>query len=867
MWSGNANSRTQGVALAVDQKYASSITLWKALGPRLLYARLKHSYGFMSIFSCYAPTDIADTETKDSFYTMLMDELRLISRHDIVLILGDMNATLGPDRAGLAHIVGPHTFQHTNDNGRRMLDLCASFNLKCLSTWFQHRPIHRYTWYSNTGTTAKAIDHILISGRWRIASDCRVRRSAELGNTDHRMLSATLHLHLHRSKPTSSCSQFPDTDKLRLPQLAQLYSIKVANRFDTLNEVENLNEAWRHITTTMVPIAIETLGKRRSKKQPWISSETLDLVDRCRETRLRSHTATYRELSRLRRRSLRRDRTAWLHKIADTAERDFRTGNTRSAFKSIKALSQAGNHHHTSPLVSSDGTIVTEPAAKLRCWQEHYTSALCKPPPPPCSEIHDFAEAGVPDGQINLEPPSVPELEAIIKKLPSGRAPGADGITGELMKAALGPISSRLHRLCRRIWEEERVPAEWKEGVIVSFYKRKGDIRNPANYRPITLLSTPSKVITSAILRRIQPLLLAKRRPQQAGFTPGRSTADCILSLRLLAQHRREFRQPLYTAYVDLRAAFDSLDRHTLWLLLQGIGVPSKLLNIIRDLYTDTTCRVRADRSISDPFPTTSGVRQGCVAAPNLFNVAVDYWLKKTLERCPNLGISQSEPSYAKITDLCYADDVSIFAELLDTISNALEILSEEASPLGLSVNWAKTKIQSLSDFLSPLPSTIQMNNSSIEAVTEFIYLGSKITSDCSSSEDIDRRIRLAFGSFGRLHKVWRSSKIRNTTKIRVLNTCILPILTYASETWTLSAAQSQSIDVFHRKCLRNILGIRWFHHVTNEEIYTRAGNPTRLSTIIKRSRLRLLGHVACLPEDVQAHQILVGASPPPPPS
>ena len=733
---------------------------------------------------------------------MLTDELRLISRHDIVLILGDMNATLGPDREGLEHILGPHTFHQTNDNGRRMLDLCATYNLKCLSTWFQHRPIHRYTWYSNTGSTAKAIDHILISGRWRIASDCRVRRSAELGNTDHRMLSTTLHLHLLRSRPTSKRSQLPDTDKLHLPHFAQQYSIKVANRFETLNEAENLDEAWQQITSTMVPIAVETLGKRRVKKQPWISSETLELVDQCREIRLQGMTASYRELSRHRRRSLRKDRTAWLHSIADSAEQGFRHGNTKSAFKSIKALSQAGTRRYTSPLLSSDGSIVSEATAKLRCWQEHYTSALCKPPPSPCFRLQAFADAGVPDTNINTEPPSLLELENTVKKLQSGRAPGSDGITGELMKAALDPFTSQLHHLCERIWEEERVPTEWKEGVIISFYKNKGDIRNPANYRPITLLSTPSKVVTSVILRRLQPLLLNKRRPQQAGFTPNRSTAECILALRVLAQRRREFRQPLFSAFVDLRAAFDSLDRSALWLLLKGIGVPSKLLNIIRDLYSATTCRIRADGLLSDPFSTTSGVRQGCVAAPNLFNIAVDYWLQRTLDRCPLLGVNQ-------ITDLCYADDVSIFAELLDTISDALAILSEEASPLGLTVNWAKTKIQSLSDFLSPLPKSIQLRNTTAEAVTEFIYLGSKITSDCSSSEEIDRRIRMAFGSFGRLHKIWRSSKISRATKIRVLNTCILPVLTYASEAWTLSVAQLQRIDAFHRKCLRSILNIR----------------------------------------------------------
>ena len=261
--------------------------------------------------------------------------------------------------------------------------------------------------------------------------------------------------------------------------------------------------------------------------------------------------------------------------------------------------------------------------------------------------------------------------------------------------------------------------------------------RDTSSYRPITLLSVPSKVVISIILKRIKPLLLQKRRPQQAGFTPGRSTTDCILALTVLAQQRREFQRPLFAAYVDLKAAFDSLDRNALWLLLQCNGVPNKYLNILRNLYTDNTCRVRGENSVSDPFPSTSGVRQGCVAAPNLFNVAVDYWLSGTLERCHDPGVTY----HHRLTDLCYADDIVLLSSLLDTFGETLTILEEEASPLGLSINWMKTKIQSLSDFLPPPPRELRINSNCVETKDKFVYLGVTISSDCSWTTEIFRRL------------------------------------------------------------------------------------------------------------------------------
>ena len=256
------------------------------------------------------------------------------------------------------------------------------------------------------------------------------------------------------------------------------------------------------------------------------------------------------------------------------------------------------------------------------------------------------------------------------------------------MKTAIDDVAPRLANLCRSIWNTVTVPKDWKGGVISSFYKNKGDRRQPSSYRPITLLSIPSKIVTSIILRRIHGHLLQHRRPHQGGFTPKRSTADCILALSTLAQTRREYRQVVNVAYVDLKAAFDSLDRSALWLLLQGIGVPAKYISLLQALYSNTTCKVRADGLISNPFPTTAGVRQGCVAAPNLFIVAIDYWLRSTSSRAPNFGVSY----HHNITDLYYADDIVIFADHSDTLVKVLETLSSEATPLGLTINWTKRK-------------------------------------------------------------------------------------------------------------------------------------------------------------------------------
>jgi len=95
---------------------------------------------------------------------------------------------------------------------------------------------------------------------------------------------------------------------------------------------------------------------------------------------------------------------------------------------------------------------------------------------------------------------------------------------------------------------------------MTTLYKGKVSGTLCSNYRPITLLSVPDKVFAHVLLARIQPVIDQSRRPQQPGFTAGRSTIDAILALRLLSEQHREFNRPLNVAFLDSKTAFDSFD-------------------------------------------------------------------------------------------------------------------------------------------------------------------------------------------------------------------------------------------------------------------------------------------------------------------
>ena len=108
--------------------------------------------------------------------------------------MADFNASTGTDRDGYLRCVSPHGSGTVNQNRTKFLDYARSHGLQVAGSCFQHPQAHCWTWYSNAGSVAKEIDHVLVDGRWRMIQNCRVYWSAQFLNTEHSLVVATLKL-------------------------------------------------------------------------------------------------------------------------------------------------------------------------------------------------------------------------------------------------------------------------------------------------------------------------------------------------------------------------------------------------------------------------------------------------------------------------------------------------------------------------------------------------------------------------------------------------------------------------------------------------------------------------------------------------
>ncbi|CAH8649174.1 unnamed protein product [Schistosoma margrebowiei] len=168
-----------------------------------------------------------------------------------------------------------------------------------------------------------------------------------------------------------------------------------------------------------------------------------------------------------------------------------------------------------------------------------------------------------------------------------------------------------------------------------------------------------SKILASIILRRLTQAREEQTRENQAGFRPGRGCIYQIFTLRQVLEHRHTLRRPTMVVFLDFKTAFDSVHRKVLWQCLSLKGVPKKYINLIQDLYSNTTGRVRAYGELSSELITSSGVRQGCPLSPFLFNFVIDVLLEISLSSSKFTGVELLPGG--SLVDLEYAYDSFIW--------------------------------------------------------------------------------------------------------------------------------------------------------------------------------------------------------------
>uniref|UniRef100_A0A8B9W1P3 RNA-directed DNA polymerase n=1 Tax=Bos mutus grunniens TaxID=30521 RepID=A0A8B9W1P3_BOSMU len=316
---------------------------------------------------------------------------------------------------------------------------------------------------------------------------------------------------------------------------------------------------------------------------------------------------------------------------------------------------------------------------------------------------------------------------------------------------------------------------------------------------------------------------------------PG-SSIHGILQARILEWVAISFSRGNDYDFIDYAKAFDCVDHNKLWKILKEMGIPEHLTCLLRNLYAGQEATLRTGHGTTDWFQIGKGVCQGCILSPCLFNLYAEYTMR-------NAGLEEAQAGIKiagrNINNLRYADDTTLMAESEEELKSVLMKVKEESEKVGLKLSIQKTKIMAS----GPITSW-EIDGETVEIVSDFIFLGSKITVDGDCSHEIKRHLLLGRKVMTNLDSILKSRDIILPTKVHPVKAMVFPIFMYGCESWTIKKAESQRIDAFELWCCRRLLRAPWTARRSNQSILKEYSPWCSLEGLMLKLKLQYFGHL-----------------------
>lgn len=398
------------------------------------------------------------------------------------------------------------------------------------------------------------------------------------------------------------------------------------------------------------------------------------------------------------------------------------------------------------------------------------------------------------------------EVRREIKRLKRGKAAGADELRNEVWLAGGEKVEKKLKEIINKVWRGEGFPDKWRVGVVVPIWKR-GERNVVSNYRGVTLTSTAYKIYASILNKEIVKDLDEKEGwgRTQAGFRKNRGTIGNIRILKHIIGRRISKGEKVWAFFIDLKAAFDKLDREILWDMMRRRGISEVLIERVKEIYEETRCRVKIYEKETKEFWVKKGVRQGCPLSPTLFNIYIAD-IEEEMRKGPG-GVKIGKD---KIWTLEYADDIVVVAEKEEGLRAMMKMIKVYVDKKKLELSAEKSKVVVFKrDGGRGRKRKWWWGKEEIEEVKKIKYLGYEIRSNNREEEHVRKRIRKARVAMG---WVWsygeRKFKGDIRWRLKLFDSIVKGVLMYGVEIWGYK--EWEEIEKLQTKYLRWIVGVDW---------------------------------------------------------
>ena len=391
------------------------------------------------------------------------------------------------------------------------------------------------------------------------------------------------------------------------------------------------------------------------------------------------------------------------------------------------------------------------------------------------------------------------ELDDCRKHLSNGKSVSLDLISNEMLKNLDIGMRQLLVKLFNVCLQQGVYP--WNVSTITPIHK-SGDPYDPDNYRAIALGSCIGKLFSSIILSRIHNFRTDcyPDPPNQLGFKKGAQTADHVFTLKTIIDSNTDRpSKKLYTCFVDFRKAFDSVAREALLYKIAKLGIGGNVFNTLKNMYENTSTRIKLINKLSDYIKLNNGVEQGHPLSPELFKIFIydlSIDLNKITKGVPNLNKTL-------VNHLFWADDLVLLALDEGTPQELVNVLSKYCHEWGLTINLRKTKIIIFNKSGRTLATKnpIILDGKPIESTSSYCYLGIVFVPSGKFKVAISELKKKALRAFFKLRSIVSRHNLTPNSLFKLFDALIAPILTYGSQVFFPETKFSELIT---NKCKTN---------------------------------------------------------------
>jgi hypothetical protein len=375
----------------------------------------------------------------------------------------------------------------------------------------------------------------------------------------------------------------------------------------------------------------------------------------------------------------------------------------------------------------------------------------------------------------------------------------------------------------------------------------------------------------------------------QNGVRNDRSSVDAMFVSRLLASSAREKMINIYKVSVDLTKAYDKVNRSVLWVVLRNIGIPEKMISLRKGLSNGSRANFRINFKIVHGFDLNTGLKQGSVFSPLLFNIFFGAIIDAWQVACNGKGIplmfylngdfmslgsarELAGNSYMCITDLLFADDAEFVATSPEDLQFMMRAFDEITMAFGQQVSAKKTKVMTVhkrllpgEQFIEDIPLSITSQGQVLENVDVFMYVGGKENIRGNMADEVTVRLSRMSAAFASLSdRVFFNPNIYLLTKLRkLIFSVVISNGLYGCVTWNIKDKQIYQLDSWKFRHLKKTVRYEWSNYCSYvDTIERKIGYGINLGTIqmtITKRRLLYLGHVIQMKDCRLSKRMLYG--------